>query len=273
MLIRLIPSRFQFLIIMILGFSAAVSKAYAGTPLTVEQIILKVAEKNGERSANLKGYSSTRTYQLHYRGFFGSRDAEMIVEARFTAPATKEFHVVNESGSKFIINHILRNLLTTEQDAMNAQNQQETALTLDNYDFKLEREESESNHRYYILQARPKRKNKLLFRGYVWIDADDFALVRVDAEPAKNPSFWISKTNIQHRYTKVDEFWLPSLNVSKTNVRLGGVATLTINYGAYVVSTRPNSDSNPRQALGLSIGADRQILAKRLESQIGKVAD
>jgi hypothetical protein len=124
-------------------------------------------------------------------------------------------------------------------------------LTLDNYSFTLDREESESDHRYYVLQAQPKRKNKFLVRGYVWIDADDFALARVDAEPAKNPSIWIGKTNIQHRYIKVDEIWLPARNVSKTNVRLGGMATLTIDYADYVIL--PQLDSTLRSVARLEI--------------------
>jgi hypothetical protein len=237
-------------LILIMSFPAFVAGSHAGTPLTAEQIIAKVAERNHERSLNLKSYSSKRTYRLQYRGFFGSRDAEMVVEARFSAPATKEFRVVTESGSKFIINHVLHNLLTSEQEAQNAQNQQETALTLDNYSFTLDREESESDHRYYVLQAQPKRKNKFLFRGCVWIDADDFALARVDAEPAKSPSIWISKTNIQHRYIKVDEFWLPAKNVSKTNVRFGGMATLTIGYGDYIVSPKPIEDLRLSSSVG-----------------------
>lgn len=204
---------------------------------TAEQIITKLAEHNRQRADALKGYTSKRTYQLHYRGFPGSKDAEMVVEAHYRAPSTKEFKIISESGSKVVINKVFHRLLTSEQEALNQDNQRETAMTTDNYDFKLEREEDENQRHYFVLHVEPKRKNKFLFRGLVWIDATDFAVARIEAQPAKNPSFWISKTEIQHRYVKIGEFWLPQQNISKTSVRLGGVATLTIDYGQYEVST------------------------------------
>jgi hypothetical protein len=85
----------------------------------------------------------------------------------------------------------------------------------------------------YVLQVIPKRNQKLLYRGIIWVDASDFAVARIAAEPAKNPSFWISSTEIEHQYGKYGEFWLPAMNRSVTRVRLGGRAVLTINYGLY----------------------------------------
>ena len=45
-------------------------------------------------------------------------------------------------------------------------------------------------------------------------------MCRIEAEPAKNPSFWIKKTDIHHEYVKVGDFWLPADNksVSKHSV-------------------------------------------------------
>ncbi len=39
-------------------------------------------------------------------------------------------------------------------------------------------------------RVEPQTNNKLLFRGRIWVDAEDFAVVRIEAVPAKNPSFW-----------------------------------------------------------------------------------
>jgi hypothetical protein len=67
------------------------------------------------------------------------------------------------------------------------------------------------------------------------VDAADFAVARIAAAPAQNPSFWISRTAINHLYTRTDGFWLPAQNRSESKVRLGGTAVLTIDYGAYQV--------------------------------------
>jgi hypothetical protein len=40
------------------------------------------------------------------------------------------------------------------------------------------------------------------------VDAADFALAKLEVQPARNPSFWISRTFIHDAYTKIDGFWL-----------------------------------------------------------------
>ncbi len=223
-------------VVLLCALSAVAQSAANEPQMTVDQIILRLAERNRERAANLKSYTGKRTYHLEYHGFPGGKEAEMLVTAAYNAPASKQFTVVSESGSKIILNRVFRRLLEGEQEALDPTNQRETAMTSDNYEFTLLRRESENHRDCYVMQVEPKRKNKFLIRGLVWVDAEDFAVTRIEAEPAKNPSFWISKTEIKHRYDKVGEFWLPVQNVSRTKVRLGGTATLTIEYDDYNVS-------------------------------------
>jgi hypothetical protein len=86
----------------------------------------------------------------------------------------------------------------------------------------------------------PKTKNKFLYRGKIWVDAQDFAVVRIEGEPGKNPSMWIKKTGIAHKYVKVDGFWLPAENHTESFIRLGGKATLSIEYQDYkILKTAP----------------------------------
>jgi len=88
----------------------------------------------------------------------------------------------------------------------------------------------------YVLSVEPRRKDKFLYSGRIWVDGEDFAVVRIEAVPAKNPSFWIKNTKIEHHYVKVSSFWLPAQNHSLTTVRLGGRADLTIQYMDYQVT-------------------------------------
>ncbi len=90
--------------------------------------------------------------------------------------------------------------------------------------------------RSYVLAVAPKTKSKFLFRGRVWVDADDFAVVRLKAEPAKNPSFWTKASQIEQSYVKVSDFWLPERNHSVSSILLGGQAELTIEYQNYKVT-------------------------------------
>ena len=109
-------------------------------------------------------------------------------------------------------------------------------MTPTNYTFSLAESDGLDNPHLYVLQVEPKTASKLLYRGKFLVRATDFAVARIDAEPAKNPSFWIKSTGIHHTYTRVGEFWLPQRNRSESKIRGGGNATLTIDYGPYQLS-------------------------------------
>jgi len=203
--------------------------------LTATQIVERLMQENKKRAELLHHYEGCRHYSVDYHGFPSGKSADMTVATKFDAPASKEFQVVSEHGSQVLINHVFKKLLETEKEAAAKETQQQTALTADNYEFELLGQETVSGRPQYVLKVTPRTKNKFLYRGRVWIDAADFAVSRISAEPAKNPSFWISHTQIEHQYTKVCQFWLPKENQSVTKVRLGGTAKLVIQYSDYQV--------------------------------------
>ena len=86
--------------------------------------------------------------------------------------------------------------------------------------------------------------SKLLYHGRIWVDSKDFAVCRIEAEPAKNPSFWIKKTDIHHSYLKVGDFWLPAENQSVSAIRGGGRAVLTIKYQNYEILAARGAKGN-----------------------------
>lgn len=213
---------------------AAWSQADPALPaLTADQVVQHLVEKNQERAAALQHYVGKRSYRLEYHGFPASTEATMDVEVNFDAPASKHFTIVNATGSKLIQNRVFHRLLESEEQAGDASNRKHTELGPDNYTFTLAGVEGTN----YVLNVEPKQENKFLYRGKIWIDAHDFAVTRIEAQPARNPSFWTTRSLIQHTYQKVDNsFYLPKENKTVTNVRLGGVATLTIEYQSYQVT-------------------------------------
>jgi outer membrane lipoprotein-sorting protein len=207
---------------------------------TAQEIVARLVENNQRRHDALKEYTSQRNYHLVYTGFPGRREADMVVDMKFESPDHKEFEVTSESGSGLILNRVFRRLLESEKEAADERNQKKTALTPDNYDFQLLGQESVNGRSSYVLKVNPKADNKFLYQGTVWVDAADFAVAKIEAQPAKNPSFWIKKTQIRHTYQKFDDFWLPVENQSTTDVKLGGHATLIIRYSGYKVVPRPD---------------------------------
>lgn len=217
--------------------------------LTGEEVVNHLVRRNLERAQALHAYQGMRTYRLEYHGFPGSRNAEMVVDMKYESPATKEFTVRSESGSKLVIERVFKKLLQSEQEALNEENQSHIALNHDNYNFVLVGNEVTSGGSLYILSVEPRIKNKLLFRGRIWVDGDDFAVVRMEGEPARNPSFWIKDTKIEQVYARVGDFWLPVSNSSSSAIRLGGRASLTIEYRDYrITAVAPPIQQNDRVA-------------------------
>ncbi|HZQ67166.1 MAG TPA: hypothetical protein VFA68_01500 [Terriglobales bacterium] len=204
--------------------------------LSAEAVVGKLIAANMRRARELRGYTAHRSYHVDYHGFPGSRDASMEVAASYTAPDKKEFKIISQSGSKFLITHIFQKLLESEQEYLK-QSVEQSELSPRNYEFSLAGTDRNADGDFYVLEVTPKRKSQFLYRGKIWVEAHDFAVARIQGEPAKNPSFWISHTSIDHRYRKFGDFWLPVHNESVTQVRLGGKATLSIDYGAYQVSS------------------------------------
>jgi hypothetical protein len=190
---------------------------------------------NRHRFQALHAYRGTRVYRVEYRGYPGPRSAEMVVNVKYLSPVTKEFTVQSATGSKLIINKVLKKLLKAEKEALDAKIQRRSALSDDNYRFTMIGYESRLSGATYVFTVEPRTNDKYLYRGRIWVDAGDYAVVRLEAEPAKNPSFWTKKAEIVQVYMKVSDFWLPAYNHSVTAIRLGGHAELTIDYKDYVI--------------------------------------
>lgn len=202
--------------------------------LNAAQIVDQMQHHNQARNEELKDYKSLRHYTVDYHGFSTSIAAAMDVEVAYDAASGKSFRVVSESGSKFLCDKVLKRAVDSEEEA--SRDKSSTALTAANYAFQLLGSENVRGRPAYILDVKPIAASKFLYRGKIWVDAVDFAVAKIEAEPAKNPSVWISRTEINFTSAKTGDFWLPEQNRSETKVRIGGSAVLTIVYGPYQVS-------------------------------------
>jgi hypothetical protein len=212
------------------GSTYATAQSEASKPEPAAEIVQRMVRQNELRAQHLRYFTSQRHYHVEFHGLGREKTADMHVQATYIAGSGKSFQIIDESGSHVLINHVLKKLIETERDDSR---EQKAALTPSNYNFVFQTETSESGRPFYVFAVEPKVKNKLLYRGKIWIDIEDYAVARVDAQPAENPSFWIKRIDIHHVYAKSGEFWLPETNRSESQVRLGGSAVLTIDYGTY----------------------------------------
>lgn len=201
--------------------------------LTATQIVAEIARHNTARNEDLKHYQSLRHYEVRYRGFAANIDAKMDVEVDYDTVTGKTFRIVSQSGSRLLCDKVLKRAVDSEEEAQ--KDPAATALTPANYHFTLLGRDTVNSRPAYILDVEPIAPSKFLYRGKIWVDASDFAVEKIEATPAKNPSFWIEQTLIHYTSARNGEFWLPQQNRSETKVRIGGKAIFTIDYGAYQI--------------------------------------
>ena len=216
-----------------LAQNASQNAGQAPANLTVGQIVQQVERHNKARLNALRQFKALRHYAVEYKGFAHTVDAKMDVEVSYDAATGKSFRIVSQSGSNLLCDKVLKRAVDSEKEA--SQDKSLTALNETNYRFSLLGTDTVGGRAAYILHEEPLTEGKFLSRGKIWIDAEDFAVVKMETEPAKNPSFWISRTSISSLSVKTDGFWLPGKTRSETKVRIGGTAVLTIDYGTYQV--------------------------------------
>jgi len=217
--------------------------APAGDSLpSADTVVARLLAHNAERQTQLAGYRGMRRYILENQRWH--KHAEMLVRVEGDADETKHFEVVSELGWKAAQNHVLRRILTSEAEASSPAIHNETRLSPENYKFRMVTTEFLADRMAYVIEVVPKRRDERLFEGRIWIDAEDYALARVEGKPAKNPSFWIRSIHFVHTYQKSGVFWFPVSTESVTEVRIFGATGLTIRYYDYV----PNSQETPEVA-------------------------
>jgi len=236
---EVVRTKWPFFFRLCLGLSLVVLRGPAALPQegaaaaqpATSEIVQRLVAENEQRSRQVGAYTSRRHYHVAYHGFPHAAEADMIVDAICNGSGSKQFEVVSESGSHLLLDHVLKRLLKTEQD--DANHRADSALNTANYTFSLVRTEVDEGRPVYVLTVEPRKPRALLYRGTIWVDAQDYAVVKLDAQPSRNPSFWIRNTQIDRDYEKAGDFWLPRSDRSETKVRLGGTAVLTIDYDNY----------------------------------------
>ncbi|HEY3837001.1 MAG TPA: hypothetical protein VGL72_10535 [Bryobacteraceae bacterium] len=203
--------------------------------LPLAEILQRMDAHEQAVSRSLAGYTCMRRYTLENLRFH--KKAELNVRMTYSSPGHKKFEVLSEHGPAVIRQRVLLPMLTAEEEAGRDEIRPLTRMVLANYDFQLMGSEVVEGRKAYRLQLTPKTRNKFLIRGQVWVDAENFGTVRVDAIPAQNPSLFIHNTHVVQQSTRFGDFWLPQFNRSNTDSFLFGRTEVTIDSWDYKISS------------------------------------
>jgi len=207
--------------------------------LGVDEIITKMMDRNSQREKLQGGYSGTRRYVLENEKL--NKRAEMLVSVKCDPDGSKHFEVVSEAGWNPANKRDLLKMLESESETSQPQMRESTRISPENYSFQMVGTDSLESRLVYMINVLPKRENKYLFEGRIWVDAQDFAVVRVEGKPARNPSFWTHSVNFVQVYYKPGTFWFPLSTESVTDARMFGKTAVTISYFDY----QANSAAEP----------------------------
>src|SRR6266446_9674465 len=213
---------------------AAPSVYTAPMGLTGDDIIGKMLERNRLRNEQLQRYSAVRTYEI--RNLEGKVAAQAVVRVDYEAPYKKTFNKTSEKGSGIVRHLVFDRLIQSEGETSAGREHHNSAITPANYTFVFAGEEEVGPYHCFVLEAAPKRKDKYLFEGKIWIDAGDFAIVKIAGHPAKKPSFWINRADFVRQYQKVDGFWVPYRDETSVEVKMYGRRVFTIDHQQYVIN-------------------------------------
>ena len=223
--------------------------------ISESQLFSALEAHNEMRKSALRDYTALRTYQV--LDLKGKVHAQEIGRMEYRAPDKKTFVVTSEGGSGLIRRAALNPLISSEIEAAAGQERHDSAISPANYSLDLLGEQQVGPYRCFVARAVPKRKDKYLFEGKLWIDVNDYAVVRIEGHPAKKLSFWIERADFVRQYQKIDKFWLPEKDETFVQVRLYGKKVLTIEHQDYVVNGSENQEAlNPGR-----VGSAKSIVA------------
>jgi hypothetical protein len=154
-----------------------------------------------------------------------------VVETRYDAGQGKQFRIVERGGSRAVERRVFVPMLETETANSKPRAREAVDICRRNYVFSLEGLDAAT--RAFIFTVKPRTDSRYLFRGRIWVDADDFAIQRIEGEPAQRLSFWLRSNRFVHEYAKFGSFWFPILNRTEVQLRLFGKSRMGIDYYGY----------------------------------------
>jgi len=185
-------------------------------------ILQRMEDVQHQDPAQSRSYEVKREYKV-FHGDDKQPTSEVMAQINFVPPDMKTYKITqargNPRGEKMV-----RELLDRETES--AKKGYGSEITRTNYDFVFLRQENFGIVPEYVLRIVPKRKDKYLLRGQIWVDASTFRIRRIEGVPAKSPSFWIKGIHITLQFAQLGGMWVPISFDAIATVRFLGQFTL-----------------------------------------------
>jgi hypothetical protein len=191
----------------------------------LQEMLSRMVANRQWQDNTLKEYQAHRRFHASNPRF--NMDSTLDVLTIFRWPHALQSTILRQEGSDFIREHVFEKILQAETEL--AENDQADIIPK-NYDFVFAGREDCQGRPCWRLNIKPKRKDRYLLDGDIWVDTADYAISRVHGVPSKHVSIWVSRAEIDRRLCRIDGAWLTDRIESSSNIRLAGDVRLEIDY-------------------------------------------
>lgn len=209
-------TRYACLLIVATACAAAQEPSKASPAPDLSTIISRMLAAQQRNRVHVREFSVKRDYQLLDNEQV--QKAQVIAHITYVPPDQKKYQIESSHGG--LGERILKDVL--EKDLQPPKDPDRHELSQQNYDFQFLGNEAVDGHLCYVLGLNPKRNDKELIEGQVWVDQQTYNIRRLEGKPAKSPSWWVHDVHLLMSYADVDGMWLRTFTYAVANVRFKG---------------------------------------------------
>jgi len=192
-------------------------------PPNLDSILESMEKAEQPTPAQARPYRLTREYKV-YMDADTQPTSDVMARIDFVPPAMETFTITQSKGNPWGA-RIVRDLLISE--TASARPEHSSANTRANYDFALLRQQNAAGVPEYVLAVFPKRRDKYLLRGQIWVDKSTFRIRQIQGVPAQSPSVWLSGLHLTFQYAEIGGLWVLVAVDGVAKVRFLGQFTLS----------------------------------------------
>lgn len=199
-----------------------------------ERVIDGMIRAQAVRFEQFESYSRLQLYSVTTARF--GLSAELVARMHRDRVKGKSYEVISRSGSPVIQSHVFDPLLEAEVETSKQGGGE--LLTRENYTFRLLKQDTFAGRPCFVLETDPKRKDRRLLKGRIWVDSEDFGVVHMEGKPSDSLSFWVGRPLIVQDFTKASGYWWVSRRRSFIDNIFLGKSELVVDYTDYRFEAR-----------------------------------
>jgi hypothetical protein len=142
------------------------------------------------------------------------------------------YDILRYDGDNAVKNDVIARYLSAEVQARESRDAS-MVVALENYKFSYKGRHQFDGRSVYVFDVKPRAKRKGLFKGTLWIDAQNYLPVRESGYLVKSPSVFIKRVHFTRDYETANGLAVVARIDTTVETRIAGEAHMTVRYADY----------------------------------------